>query len=312
MPDPHVSIVIPAYNAAATIERAVASVIAQRVDMKQTIVVDDGSTDGTADLVTQTFGRRITVIRQANAGACAARNAGIAASYAPLIQFLDADDELAPGTLAARMAAATDRQQVVFSHVTHPDGTVFGRQSTEGLDDPVTFAVSSWVPTPAALLFREQIDAVGGFDATLPCSQERDFFLRLAIAGYRFRHVPGNAAIIHPQPHGVSSNLLRLYQTRRRVLGRAWESLPEPQRTARRRAAFAAALGRDVRMLSRLQHDAEATETLDLARTIDAGAAYAQLASRRSEQWIIRYGGLRLHRGLTRLKRAVLARRDAE
>jgi glycosyltransferase involved in cell wall biosynthesis len=95
-----VSVVIPVFNSAATIERAVASVLAQRFDGEvEVIVVNDGSTDGSAETL-RGFGDRIRMIEQANRGAAAARNAGVAVAQGEYLAFLDADDEWLPEKLA--------------------------------------------------------------------------------------------------------------------------------------------------------------------------------------------------------------------
>ncbi len=93
-----VSVVIPAYNAAKYIGRAIDSVLAQTRPADEIIVVDDGSTDNTAD-VAHGYGDKIRFIRQENAGASVARNTGIEAATSEWIAFLDADDEWLPQKL---------------------------------------------------------------------------------------------------------------------------------------------------------------------------------------------------------------------
>ena len=93
-----ISAVIPAYNSAAHIQRALDSVLTQTRPADEIIVVDDGSTDGTAEIV-RSYGDKVRLIEQANSGASAARNAGILAATGDWIALLDADDEWLPEKL---------------------------------------------------------------------------------------------------------------------------------------------------------------------------------------------------------------------
>ena len=93
-----VSAVIPAYNAGKYVGRAIESVLAQTRKADEIIVVDDGSTDDTAEVV-ERFGDAVRFIRQENAGASFARNTGIEAATSDWIAFLDADDEWLPNKL---------------------------------------------------------------------------------------------------------------------------------------------------------------------------------------------------------------------
>ncbi len=119
-----VSVVIPVFNSAETIERAIASVLAQRggteaeaaglgADAIEIIVVNDGSTDGTAEIL-RGFGERIRVIEQSNRGAAAARNAGARAARGEHLAFLDADDVWLPHKLAATVALLDRNPAVVL------------------------------------------------------------------------------------------------------------------------------------------------------------------------------------------------------
>lgn len=98
MSAPRFSVVIPAYNAAATLARAIESVRAQTWPAHEIIVVDDGSQDATAEIAAG-FGETVTLIRQANSGVSVARNAGAAAASGDWLAFLDADDWYAPDRL---------------------------------------------------------------------------------------------------------------------------------------------------------------------------------------------------------------------
>lgn len=98
---PEVSVVVPLYNKCGTVLACVESVLAQSIEAFELIVVDDGSTDGSAGRLGHISDRRLRVIRQSNSGVSAARNRGIAEASAELIAFLDADDLWEPSFLAA-------------------------------------------------------------------------------------------------------------------------------------------------------------------------------------------------------------------
>lgn len=113
MSTPAVSVVIPLYNKRATIRRALESVLAQSLQDFEIIVVDDGSTDGSAAEVTALPDPRITLHRQPNAGPGRARNAGAGRARAELLAFLDGDDEWKPDYLASGIAALARHPEAV-------------------------------------------------------------------------------------------------------------------------------------------------------------------------------------------------------
>jgi glycosyltransferase involved in cell wall biosynthesis len=101
-----VSAIIPAYNRKKYIQRAINSVLSQTVPVDEIIVVDDGSIDCTGDLVAETYGSKVRLIRQKNAGVSGARRTGIAAARGQWVAFLDSDDEWLPERNAQLLAAA--------------------------------------------------------------------------------------------------------------------------------------------------------------------------------------------------------------
>jgi glycosyltransferase involved in cell wall biosynthesis len=108
-----VSVVVPAFNAAATIRRALDSALIQAGCSLDVIVVDDGSTDATPELLTEYAGR-IRVLRQANAGVAAARNAAIEVAHGDFMAFLDADDEWLPAKLEKQLLQFRQGVDIVY------------------------------------------------------------------------------------------------------------------------------------------------------------------------------------------------------
>ena len=106
---PAASVVIPAFNAARTIAASVGSALAQSMSNLEVIVVNDGSTDATADAVNRIADSRVRLVSQANRGLPAARNAGIRASHGTYIAFLDSDDLLLPDFLECGLEGLSAR-----------------------------------------------------------------------------------------------------------------------------------------------------------------------------------------------------------
>ena len=117
MNEPLVSILIPAYNAQEWLAQTLKSAIAQSWPHKEIIVVDDGSTDKTVAIARQFESDQVRVFRQENEGAAAARNKAFALSQGEYIQWLDADDLLAPDKIAKQLVAldARPNKRILFS-----------------------------------------------------------------------------------------------------------------------------------------------------------------------------------------------------
>jgi glycosyltransferase involved in cell wall biosynthesis len=190
---PLVSVVIPARNAAATIARAIDSVLAQTWRPLEIIVIDDASDDGMGAIVAAYDAPFIHLIRlDRQGGASGARNAGIAAAAGPLVAFLDADDEWLPTKLAKQAALIEADARCVFvscaTREISPDGADIG-DLYHG-DRPIVGA-AAWkgllaantIATPSVLTRRRVLLELGGFDATLTVAEDQDLWIRLALVG---------------------------------------------------------------------------------------------------------------------------------
>jgi len=209
-----ISVVIPCHNAVATVAETIRSALAQEVD-KEVIVVDDGSTDGSAAIV-RSFGEDIRALFTPNRGASAARDSGTRMARGQFLQYLDSDDLLAAGTLAARLAALhdsgadvafTDWQKLVpTAEATYEVGdVVHANAAALACDADVATATSEfWLP-PVALLYRKAIvDRIGGWNAGLPVIQDARFLFDAARHGSRFVHVPGVGGYYRVRPDSLS------------------------------------------------------------------------------------------------------------
>jgi glycosyltransferase involved in cell wall biosynthesis len=199
---PRFSLVMPAYNASATIGRAIESVLAQTYAGWELIVVDDGSTDDTGDIARGYAGGepKIRVVVQANAGCASARRTGALAATGEFVTKVDADDELTPDALAVLSAAIDDEPgfDIYSAHgyKVYPDGTrreVFGDLRFQ---QPLSLTVEDliddcWIFGGAASIRRETLERVGGFRPQMRC-EDYDLWLRALAQGATHLHVPAH------------------------------------------------------------------------------------------------------------------------
>lgn len=181
-----VSVIIPCYNSAAFLSESIDSALGQSYADKEVIVVDDGSTDDSPRVMSG-YGNAIRVVRQANAGLSAARNAGIRAAQGRYIAFLDADDYWAPSFLEKMVAAAEETQAGIaycgWQNVglPGPRGQPFVPPDYETeLDKSAVFFSNPRWPVHAALLRRDVLDLTGGFDPKWKACEDFALWIRVA------------------------------------------------------------------------------------------------------------------------------------
>jgi glycosyltransferase involved in cell wall biosynthesis len=188
---PLVSVIIPAFNAEAFIGQAIASVLAQDYYPLEVVVVDDGSTDRTAELACG-FGDPVRCIRQENAGAPAARNRGFAACTGDLIAFLDADDIFEPGCLHLQRAklAANPAVDLAVGRLIRENVNVTSSGSITYTPHPQQDEIV--LSLGASLIRRIAFDRIGPFDETLRHCDDWDWFMRVRERGV--------AMLLHREP----------------------------------------------------------------------------------------------------------------
>lgn len=189
-----VSVIIPCYNVEAYVGRAVESALAQTHSDLEVIAVDDGSTDGTLAILQELQARhpdRMQVIAQANAGACAARNAGLERSTGHYLEFLDADDVIHPTKVAHQLALAAshDHPELIAGSATmrSPEGDVLRQEvlGTTPRDPWFELMRHGLGGSPQNLWKRSAVAEVGGWDESLRSSQEYDLMFRMMQRGAR-------------------------------------------------------------------------------------------------------------------------------
>lgn len=195
MTTPRISVLMPAHNAASTIAEAIDSVLAQTLGDWELIVVDDGSADATAQLISNYSDERIRLVRQPQQGASVARNRAFAESHGELICFLDADDRFAPTKLAAQAALLDARPEIGSTYCAHRrvdlDGVGWTLQAPPWEVGFRDFLLGFPFNPSAQMVRRHWHDESGGFRPGLAIHEDRDYWLRLCAAGCRFARTPG-------------------------------------------------------------------------------------------------------------------------
>lgn len=231
-PAPSVSVVIPAYNAGVTITRALDSVLAQTWPAHEIIVVDDGSSDNTQEIVA-TYGDQVTYLKQENAGPSTARNSGVTVASGEWIAFLDADDWYYPGRLMAHveMIAADPELDFLVASFDYRDldGKLISRsieqtrlgqrllqQGRENFHAVIEgdaigqFISQQFSDTRCLSLPRRTFEALGGFSVDLRICEDLVFLIRLCIASRRVGVVCASQAVYLVHDRGlIRSDRLR-------------------------------------------------------------------------------------------------------
>lgn len=234
---PRLSVVIPSFNHKQYVQQCVDSVLRQAYREFEVIVVDDGSTDGSLDIL-RAYGDAITLICQANRGTQAARNAAIAASSGELIAILDSDDFWLPHKLAAQVALFEARPELglvyAFADTVNPAGerTSIGWHLGAAVTHPAgalaQLLLGCHVPALTAVFRRTCIDDVGLFDESLLGSGDWDLWIRIA-ARYPIACVEQVLACYRIHPTNTTKLLFRTKAIRTehtQVLHKAFE-LPQ-------------------------------------------------------------------------------------
>jgi len=229
-----VSVIIPCYNDGRYLADAVDSVLAQSYRPVEVIVVDDGSTDNTAD-VARCYCDRVRLIQIPNSGPAAARNAGLRAASGEYVQFLDADDRLERRKLEHQVAFLDAEPQVgiVYGDVRYFSSDRLGARRLALRGEPSgSNAHQSWVATLAAdtrpvlaklldqnicpvncpLIRRDVISRVGLWNERLRAMEDWEYWLRCAAAGVAFAYnsEPETMALVRARGDSLSTDRVRM------------------------------------------------------------------------------------------------------
>lgn len=178
MPTPMVSCIVPVFNGERYLREALDSILAQSHQGLDVLVVDDGSTDGSA-AVAQSYGDRIRYLHQANAGPAAARNLGLEAARGEFVAFLDADDRWHPEKLALQLARFEARPELDYcvTHVQNFWVEELKEEEEQFRGHPRSRPIAGYV-TSTVLARRALFQTVGTFNPDLPHADDTDWFMR--------------------------------------------------------------------------------------------------------------------------------------
>jgi glycosyltransferase involved in cell wall biosynthesis len=207
---PLLSVMIGAYNAAPYLGEAIESVLAQDYEPVELIVVDDGSTDGTAE-VARSFAD-VTVVSQENGGNGAARNRAVENASGDLYAFLDADDRFTPGKLSLQKAAldADPGLDMVFGHVREFLSPELDEETRASLRPPAAEPMP-WTAPNLMLIRRDSFHRVGPFTTAVRVGVTVDWFARAQEAGLRHTILPEVVLErrLHTQNNGLRESASR-------------------------------------------------------------------------------------------------------
>ncbi|CAN5312646.1 hypothetical protein BH10ACI1_BH10ACI1_07030 [soil metagenome] len=208
-----VSVIIPTYNYGRFISEAIESVLAQTYPIAEIIIVDDGSSDETEEIVKK-FGKKVLYLQQKNAGVCAARNNGVANSSGDIIAFLDADDIWFPEKIEKQITKFSEDTKIGLVHCgmrefnsetgkiihLHTDGE-------EGwvADELLLFEKGVIVGCGGTIVIsRKAFDKIGGFDTNLIVGEDWDFCYRIA---RKFKVGFVREVLVNYRNHGINAHL---------------------------------------------------------------------------------------------------------
>jgi glycosyltransferase involved in cell wall biosynthesis len=192
---PLVSVIVPSFNHARYLRECVDSVLAQDHPATELIVVDDGSTDGSLDVL-KSYGDRLRLLQQQGGRQARARNLALAVARGELVAFLDSDDRWRPGRLSAAVAAFRARPQAALVWADHAfidaQGRPLGEQRwvSPGGDFRRVLIAGNPICNATVTVRRGVLDEIGGFNEQAPRVCDGAAWLQIAARGHVFVHLP--------------------------------------------------------------------------------------------------------------------------
>jgi glycosyltransferase involved in cell wall biosynthesis len=209
---PLISVIMPCHNSSATVAASIQSVLQQTVHNFELVIVDDGSTDNSLDVISGFDDSRIHLIKQQNMGVCAARNTALDKATGVYIAFLDSDDSWAPDCLDKLHHALRKDNEAALAYcgwqnvgITGPGGDPFFPPDYERQDKPALLLKSCRWPIHATLTRREIIKTYGPFDSRFRTAEDFYLWLKIGISS-KIVLVPEVLAYYHHHTGHQASN----------------------------------------------------------------------------------------------------------
>ncbi len=223
-----VSVIIPAYNASAFIEKAIDSVLAQSYPHFECLVINDGSTDNTPTVVEQYQDPRIRLISQVNGGLSNARNTGIQASKGEYLAFLDADDYWVADKLEKQAGLMQAHKEIGFcssqTRVETPEGDFLNDWPCPEIIDSTLETIfthnAAITGSGSGVMVRKQLqEQAGFFDESLKSLEDIDMWMRYAAHG-EYCCIPETHTVITKRPDSMSRHLSTMRESAMQVLNK--------------------------------------------------------------------------------------------
>ena len=216
---PRVSVIVPSYQHARYLRECLDSVLAQEGADLELIVVDDGSTDGSPEIL-QGYGERIVLLQQCGGRQARARNLGLTVARGEFIAFLDSDDRYLPGRIASAVAAfdAEPAAGVVWADHRLIDGSgavlATPRWSPSDGDFRRELIAGNPICNATVTVRRSVLDEIGGFNEAVPRVCDGAAWCQIAARGHRFRHL--DRVVLDYRQHGANDSARFAAMTRDR------------------------------------------------------------------------------------------------
>lgn len=207
-----VSVIIPNYNRAAVVGETINNMLRQSLPPHEVIVVDDGSTDNSIEVI-RSFGDRVTLIEQENSGPGAARNAGLKVASGEFIQFMDSDDLASLNKLEVQAQVLVEQQaDIVYGawakawisqNNLQLQNVVLQQQPLPAKRSPLLWFLTCWsMIFQQCLVKKSLLDKVGGYREDMRLYEDGELFVRLLLAGAKLVHEPKSLTLYRLDDYG--------------------------------------------------------------------------------------------------------------